>query len=71
MKVVIDQEGCIEYGACQKSCAEIFIIESGEKARVISKYQTNSPNTGDIPDNLGACAEDAAAFCPVQVISIE
>jgi ferredoxin len=71
MKVVIDQDGCIECGACQQSCSEVFIINTGEKASVTSKYQVNSPNTGAIPDDLAACAEDAAASCPVQVITVE
>ncbi len=71
MKVVIDQDGCIECGVCQQNCSEVFVVNNGEKATVAVKYQMNSPNTGAIPDDLGACAEDAAASCPVQVISIE
>jgi len=70
MKIVIDQDGCIECGLCQQSCAEVFLVNNGEKAQITSKYQTNSPSAGTIPDDLGGCAEDAATSCPVQVISI-
>ncbi len=70
MKVTIDQEGCIECGACEQACSQVFVVKSGEKASIVSKYQTNSPNTGDVPVDVAACTEDAAASCPVQVISI-
>lgn len=69
MKVTIDQDGCIECGACEQACSEIFVVKSGEKASVVQKYQLNTPGIGEIPDDLGACAEDAMVSCPVQVIS--
>jgi ferredoxin len=69
MKVHIDQEGCIECGLCQQTCAEIFILESGEKASIVEKYQKNAPNDGEVPDSLESCASDAAESCPVQVIT--
>jgi ferredoxin len=71
MKVSIDQDGCIECGACEQTCSEVFVVESGEKASIVEKYRKNKPNVGEVPDNLESCATDAAASCPVQVISTE
>lgn len=70
MKVSIDRDGCIECGVCEQTCSEIFVVQSGEKASIIKKYQKNIPSVGEIPDDLTNCANDAAASCPVQVISI-
>jgi len=71
MKVTIDQDGCIECGACEQSCSEVFVVKIGEKASVVQKYQINISRIGEIPNDLATCAEDAVASCPVQVISIE
>ncbi len=68
MKVRIDQDGCIECGACEQTCSDVFIVESGHKARITEKYKRNAPDIGEVPDNLVSCANDAAASCPVQVI---
>ena len=71
MIVTIDQEGCIECGACEQSCSQVFIVKSGEKASIVSKYQKETPGIGDVPDDLASCTEDAVTSCPVQVITIE
>ena len=71
MIVTIEQEGCIECGACEQSCPQVFVVKSGEKASIASKYKKNSCDVGDVPDDLAACAEDAVASCPVQVIHID
>jgi len=69
MKISIDREGCIECGACEQTCSEIFVVESGQKASIVRKYQKDVPDVGEIPDTLVSCANEAAASCPVQVIS--
>ena len=71
MKIRIDQDGCIECGVCEQTCAEVFIVESGQKAHIVKKYQKNTSDVDEIPDTLASCANDAAASCPVQVISTE
>ncbi len=70
MKVTIDRDGCIECGACEQACSEVFIVKGGEKASIVSKYQKNSPSIGDVPEDFVACAEDAVSSCPVQVITM-
>ena len=69
MKVKIEQDGCIECGACEQTCSEVFVVESGQKASITEKYRKNSPDVGDIPDTLVNCVNNAATTCPVQVIS--
>ncbi len=69
MKVTIDQDGCIECGACEEACSEVFSAGDGEKASIVEKYRTDSPAVGDVPDNLVDCAEEGVSSCPVQVIS--
>lgn len=70
MKVTIDQDGCIECGACEQACSEVFVVKSGEKASIVAKYQKASPSVGDVPEEVIACAEDAVVSCPVQVINM-
>lgn len=70
MKVNIDQHGCIECGACEQTCSEVFIVKIGEKASIQTKYQMNTSDAGVIPNELSHCVEDAVASCPVQVINI-
>ena len=70
MKVCIDQDGCIECGACQDACPKVFVVKSGEKASIDEKYQTKGPAEGEVSDELTNCVQEAAVGCPVEVISI-
>ncbi len=69
--ITIDQEGCTECGACEGTCAEIFEVPSGEKARVVEKYRKGSTDKGEVGDDLAGCAQEAADSCPVEVISVK
>ena len=71
MKVKIDQEGCIECGACEDACSQVFVIESGEKASIVEQYRTASPAEGKVEGKLEGCVQEAATGCPVDVIDVE
>ena len=71
MKVSINQEDCIECGACEQACSEVFVVESGEKASITKKYQTSSPAEGKVGDDLSSRVQEAADGCPVEVINVE
>lgn len=71
MKVTIDRDGCIQCGACEQACGDVFVLEGGEPAAVVEKYRKGSPAEGEIPESLGSCASQAADSCPVQVITVE
>lgn len=70
MKIKIDQEDCIEYGSSEQACSEAFVVESGEKASIVKKFQTKNLAEGEIGDDLSGCVQDAADGCPVDVISL-
>jgi ferredoxin len=69
MNVKIDQDECIECGACEQTCSEVFVVERGQKASIVEKYRKHASNVGEVPVTLVSCANDAATSCPVQVIS--
>lgn len=71
MKISIDQEECIECGGCVSACSEIFELKDGEKASIVKKYQSDSPSTGEVDDELKDCVQDAVDSCPVDVINVE
>lgn len=59
--VDLDQELCIGCQSCVEICPEVFgFDEDEEKAYVID------PEGGDVD-----CAEEAAASCPAECITIE
>ena len=71
MIVKIEQDECIECGACEQTCSKLFVVESGQKASIIEKYRKNTSGIGEVPDELVNCAKDAVIACPVQVINTE
>ncbi len=71
MKVTIDQDGCIQCGACQEACNQVFVVDGGEPAGIVEKYQTGSTATGEVGDDLADCVTAAVDSCPVSVISAE
>ncbi len=71
MIVKIEQDECIECGACEQTCSKLFVVENGQKASIVEKYRKNTPDIGEVPDELVSCVNDAVIACPVQVISIE
>jgi ferredoxin len=70
MKVSINQEDCIECGACEDACSKVFVVKSGEKASIVEKYQTKGPDEGEVSDDLSSCVQEAADGCPVEVIDV-
>ncbi len=72
MKIVIDRDGCIECGACEATCPDVFQLKEGEKASIVEKYRSNGlPEKGTVGEDLSDCAQEAADSCPVEVISTE
>lgn len=62
MKAYVDKETCIGCGLCPSICSDVFSMNDDDgKAEAI---------TGDISDDLKDDAEEAAASCPVEAITI-
>jgi len=69
MKVEINQDGCTECGGCEEACSEVFVVESGEKAKIVEKYQTDGSDKGEVGEELSDCVKEAEDVCPVDVIT--
>jgi len=70
MKIEIDQDGCIQCGACQAACEQVFVVD-GEPAAIVEKFQAGSPAMGEVGDDLADCVNEAVNSCPVSVITAE
>ena len=72
MKITIDRESCIECGSCEATCPEVFKLPSGEKSTIVEKYRVNGlPESGEVPAEQEACAQESADLCPVTAISTQ
>lgn len=63
MKAHVDKDTCIGCGLCPSICPDVFVLEDEDgKAKAILP---------DVPDELKDDAEEAAASCPVEAITVE
>ena len=62
MKAHVDKDICIGCGLCPSICSEVFEMDDDGKAVA---YQP------DVPGHCEDDAEEAAASCPVEAISVE
>jgi len=72
-KVTVNRETCIACGSCYLICAEVFEGESDGKSKVNDQYlkeQSKNYSTGEIPEELENCANEAAEACPTQSIEV-
>lgn len=63
-KCHVDQDACIACGMCTAMCPEAFVINDEGKS------ECSLPD-GEVPEELEAGVEEAAASCPVQAIIVE
>lgn len=62
MKGFVDKDACIGCGLCAATCPEVFIMNDEGKAE---------GSKDEILETLIDSAQDAAAQCPVNAITIE
>jgi len=64
---------CVSCGSCYEVCPGLFEQDPDDSfSRIIEKYRNNGNIAeGSPPDELEACAQEAADLCPVQIIKIE
>ena len=72
VKVTIDRDECILCGACWAECPDVFDESPDDgMSQVIEDFQVDGdPATGEVPDDLEACAINGADICPVAIIEV-
>jgi len=70
MKVHIDRDNCTSCGTCWDTCPAFFEMKKQDGfSQVVEEFRLNGDIArGTPPDDLEACARDAADLCPVQII---
>ncbi|MBP2145792.1 ferredoxin [Methanofollis sp. W23] len=68
--VTIEREECTSCALCWETCPEIFEESPDGRVQIREEYQTDGPDTGEIPDEIEDCAGDAADGCPVEIIEV-
>ena len=73
MHVTIDRSYCLSCGACWNSCPEVFYQNPCDGfAEIAEPFRfSNDRADGFIPEDLGACAREAAGLCPAGIITTE
>jgi ferredoxin len=73
LKVSIEREDCTSCSTCWETCPEVFEQNDDDSfSQIVEKYRKDgSISEGVVPDDLKACVEDAAASCPVSIITVE
>lgn len=70
--VSIKREDCTACSTCWETCPEVF-EENGDDSfsQIREKYRAGgSISEGEVPDSLKGCVGEAAALCPVRIISV-
>lgn len=63
MKAHVDKDTCIGCGLCPSICPDVFAMEDEDgKAKA---------TVDEVPEELREDAEEAAASCPVEAITVE
>jgi ferredoxin len=73
MKVIIDRSNCVSCGTCWDTCPEFFEQNPDDSfSQIIEKFRLGGNYAeGTPPQNMEACAVDAADGCPASVITIK
>jgi ferredoxin len=73
MKVEIDRESCTSCAACWEECPELFEESPDDGlSSIVEEHRIGGDLAqGEVPEELEACAQNAADGCPVAVITLE
>lgn len=72
MKVTIDRDECTSCGSCWSVCDAVFEEDDDGVSQIVAKYRVGGdPGTGEVPEDLRGCVQEAADSCPVEIIHVE
>ncbi len=73
IRVTIERDECISCGVCWDMCPEVVEGEPDDRtSQIVAAYQVaGDAATGEAPEALAACAQEAADLCPVEIIDVE
>ena len=63
MKAHVDKDTCIGCGLCPSICPDVFVLED--------EYGKAKAYVDEVPEDVQEDAEEAAASCPVEAITVE
>lgn len=72
ISVRIQRENCTSCSTCWETCPDVFEPNEDDNfSQIREKFRVKEDiSHGELPDDLKSCAEDAAASCPVSIITI-
>lgn len=73
IQVRIQREDCTSCSTCWETCPAVFEQNDDDSfSQIVEQYRVKGNiMEGSVPDDLKSCAEDAAASCPVSIITVE
>ncbi|MBE6023007.1 MAG: ferredoxin [Cellulosilyticum sp.] len=63
MKAHVDKDTCIGCGLCPSICPDVFTMDDDDGKAIA--------HVDEVPEELTDDAEEAAASCPVEAITVE
>ncbi|MCQ8894047.1 MAG: ferredoxin [Methanolinea sp.] len=70
--VRIKREDCTACSTCWETCPEVFEENRDDSfSQIREEFRSGGGiSEGEVPESLKGCVEEAAALCPVQIISL-
>jgi ferredoxin len=72
MRVFVERGACVSCGACWNTCPAVFSLNPCDGfSEIADPYRfCGSRAEGMVPEDLAACAREAACLCPVECIAV-
>lgn len=70
VRITIDRDECIACGACYAECPDVYEENKDDGwSQITGPYRVDGDlATGEVPNDLEACAHSGADVCPVSII---
>lgn len=70
--ITINRAECTSCSTCWSTCPDVFEEDPEDgMSRIVEQYRKEGNlSKGEIPEDLAACAQEAADICPVSIITL-